>query len=360
MERMMQGPVLVTGAGGFIGGRVVEMLHALGVPGVRAGVRRWSTAAQVGRLPVELVACDVLDPATLQAAMAGVWAVVHCAVGDRRTTVEGTRNVLAAARAAGVSRVVHLSTIDVYGTATGRIDESAPLTPTGAEYGDSKIEAERLCAEARAAGLPVTILRPTIVYGPHSALWTVEFAERLQAGPWLLPEAETSGTCNLVYVDDLVGAVVCALRRPEPVNDAFNINGPDRPTWLAYFKALNDAMGLPPLAPASRGTSHVVANVMAPVRRTAKWVLRRYPGLVMGLYQRSPLAKRLMKQAESAIRKSPTAGEFRLYSRVVDFPTDHAAHGLGYRPLVTQAEGVALSVAWLEAHGYIRRQSAAS
>lgn len=354
----MRGPILVTGAGGFIGGRVVEVLHALGTSGVRAGVRRWSTAAQVGRLPVDLLACDVLDRASLDAAMAGAWAVVHCAVGDRRTTVDGTRHVLAAARAAGVSRVVHLSTIDVYGTATGRIDESAALLATGAEYGDSKIEAERLCEAARAEGLPVTILRPTIVYGPHSALWTIEFAERLQAGPWLLPESDTSGTCNLVYVDDLVGAVLCALRTDVPVNEAFNVNGPDRPTWFQYFRALNDAMGLPPLAPASRGTSHLVANAMAPVRRTAKWVLRRFPGLVMGLYQRSALAKRLMKQAESAIRKSPTAGEFRLYSRVADFPTDKATERLGYRPKFSQAEGIALSVAWLDAHGYRRRPGA--
>ena len=58
---MSDSVVLVTGAGGFIGGRVVEVLQALGRHGVRAGVRRWSSGARIGRFPVEIVACDVTD-----------------------------------------------------------------------------------------------------------------------------------------------------------------------------------------------------------------------------------------------------------------------------------------------------------
>jgi uncharacterized protein YbjT (DUF2867 family) len=82
--------ILVTGAGGFIGGRTVEILHRLGDTEVRAGVRRWSGAARIGRFPVDIVHCDILQPDSIARAVEGVDAVVHCAVGDREVTVRGT------------------------------------------------------------------------------------------------------------------------------------------------------------------------------------------------------------------------------------------------------------------------------
>ena len=349
-------PILVTGAGGFIGGRIVEVLHAAGLGPVRAGVRRWSTAAQVGRLPVEIVGCDVEDPASLVAAMAGVRAVVHCAVGTPEVNANGTRTVLEAARIAGVARVVHLSTIDVYGRADGTFTEETPRRREGAAYGDSKIAAEEAVEEYRGAGSRIAVLRPTIVYGPGSASWTVEFAERLLAGNWLLSEEDTSGLCNLVYVDDVVAAVLRALETPEPCNETFNVNGPEVITWAAYFRALNDALGMPPLPKVSRGRSHLAASAMAPVRASAKWVLKKAPGLVMGLYQKSGFARRLMKGAEGAIRQTPTAGEFRLYSIAARYPTDKAIRLIGYRPAFSVAEGIALSVAWLKHVGIEKRR----
>ena len=81
-------PILVTGAGGFIGGRVVEVLHGLPGRSVRASVRRWSSAVRIGRLPVEIVLCDMTDPKQVRTAMEGIGAVVHCAYGDRQATVD--------------------------------------------------------------------------------------------------------------------------------------------------------------------------------------------------------------------------------------------------------------------------------
>ena len=353
---MSENRIFVTGAGGFIGGRIVEVLQSAGRGPVRAGVRRWASAPQIGRLPVEIVQCDIRDLASARRAIAGCSAVVHCAVGDRAATVEGTRNVLQVALDEKVERVVHVSTIDVYGGALGTVREDSPLVRTGAPYGDTKIEAEEVVAEFRAKGLPVTILRPTIVYGPGSASWTVEFAERLQGGQWMLAAKDTSGRCNLVYVDDVVQAVLRALALPKPSNEAYNVNGADDVTWHAYFQALNDAMGLPPMVPASRARSHLVAGVMAPVKKTAKWALKKFPGLVMGLYQRSAIAKRLMKGAESVIRQSPSAGEFRLYSLVSEYPTAKAEQDLGYQPAFSMSDGITLSVQWLAHAGYLRRR----
>ena len=99
---------------------------------------------------------------------------------------------------------MRISTVDVYGHSPGSLDETKPYVMTGREYGDSKIEAEKVCREAIARGAPITLLRSTLVHGPFSATWTVEFAERLQVQPWRLAESDCQGTCNLVYVDDLV------------------------------------------------------------------------------------------------------------------------------------------------------------
>jgi nucleoside-diphosphate-sugar epimerase len=344
--------VFVTGAGGFIGGRVVELLHASGRYSVKAGVRRWSSAARIGRLPVDIVLCDITDPDDLRRAVEDVDLIVHCAVGDRRATVVGTRNVFDAAFEAGVERLVHISTIDVYGDRTGPVPEDVALTRTGREYGDTKIEAEEICQEFIQRGLPTVILRPTIVYGPFSELWTLAYAWRFLKGTWLLPVSDCQGTCNLVYVDDLVAAILRAMTSEDAVGQAFNVNGDDQITWNDYFHALNNAMGLPPLASPRRSRARLSAALVLPVRVIGKFALNRLSGLVVTLYQRYAVVKRCMRFAESVIRQTPSGSEFRMYSKVVSFPTDKAERILGYRPVFPMQDGVAFSAAWLRHHGH--------
>ena len=345
--------ILVTGAGGFVGGRIVEVVHELKPGSVRAGVRRWSSAARIGRLPVEIVPCDVRSADSVRSAMKGVTAVVHCAHGDSNTNVEGTRVVLDEAHRAGVQRVVHLSTVAVHGRVEGSVSESSPFAPGSDGYAISKIQSEEICAEYTRRGLAITVLRPTIVYGPFSDLWTVEFAQRLSAGEWFLPERFTNGICNLVYVDDLVKAVLLSLQNESAVGQTFIVNGAERPTWNEYFEALNDALGLPPLRPASPLRSRIKAGVMLPVRKTAKFVLKRFQPLILRIYQQSRIAKSLMRRAETAIRNSPTHAEFELYSLRVSYDGQHARESLGFEPRFSMRDGIELSVEWLRAHQYV-------
>lgn len=346
--------VLVTGAGGFIGGRATEIFHRLGRFELRAGVRRWSSAARIGRFPVDIVHCDIMQPDSLAQALADVDAVVHCAVGDREVTVRGTENLLQAAQAAAVERFVHISTIDVYGQADGVFDECQPLVAGTSEYADAKIDAEKTCRRFVERGLPVVTLRPTLVYGPFSESWTVEWAERLQSPPWLLSEEDCQGSCNLLYVDDLIAAIGLALEGDAAIGEAFNINGPEQPTWSAYLQALNDALGLPPLKPRSATASHLSARVMSPVRAGAKFLLAHYGGAVKAIYDRYAIAKLGMRFAERTIRKTPTLGELGLLRRVASFPTTKAQTLLGYAPSFSMADGIGLSAAWLRHHGYHR------
>ena len=347
--------VLVTGAGGFIGARLVEVLHCAGGWQVVAGVRRWSTAARVARFPVELAQCDIRNAGQVARALSGVTHLVHCAVtgDDRATIVEGTRVLMEGALAAGVKKVVHLSTVDVYGRPQGEVVEASPFAVTGRVYGDSKIEAEQVVQSLAARGLPVTILRPTLVHGPFGATFTIAYAQRLQATPWLLPEAAAQGTCNLVYVDDVVGAILAALETRTAPGDAFNINGPERPTWNEYFQALNRALGLPPLRYAAAGQARAAQKLMEPVRYVAKATLRALKPQIMAVYQRSELARRFMKAAEARVRNTPNANELEAFGRPVSFSSAKAERVLGYRPRFPMDEALPLTAAWLRASGFL-------
>ena len=348
--------VLVTGAGGFIGGRAVEVLHHLGYD-VRAGVRRWSSAARIGRLPIEIVQCDLADRGQLDAACDGVTAIVHCAVNLQ--PLPGAelemRNLLDAATRHGVGRFVHLSTMEVYGEPQGEVDEGHGFDPAGGQshYARLKIRLEHLCREYVDRGLPIVILRPTIVYGPFSESWTVEVAQRLLSSSWLLPEQAARGTCNLVYIDDLMAAVLLALRNKGAVGEAFNVNGAERLTWNEYFQAMGRALGVDRLNRHGALMARAGAWLTMPVRKSAKFLLQRYQPRIMALYQRFGLARQLMRRAERVLRQVPTPAEFRLCSRTAFYVTDKASRMLGYQPRFSTERGVALSVAWLRHEGHV-------
>ena len=141
--------VLVTGAGGFLGGRTVELLaHGYGYDAV-ALVKEPRSAARLARWPTEIILGDVCSPSDMDRAMRGCDAVVHCAVGTswipaevRKVTVNGTRTVAEAALRAGVKRLVHISTMFVHRREqNGVLDETAPLEPPADDaYGRAKLD----------------------------------------------------------------------------------------------------------------------------------------------------------------------------------------------------------------------------
>ena len=179
--------VLVTGADGFIGSHLVELLCREG-----AQVRALSYYNSLGSwgwleaLPclndIEVIAGDVRDPAQMRAASKGVKTIFHLAAliaipysyhapaSYVQTNVEGTLNVLQAALDNGVGRVLHTSTSEVYGTARRvPIDEAHPLQPQS-PYSASKIAADALAMSFHYAfGLPVTVVRPFNTYGPRQS-----------------------------------------------------------------------------------------------------------------------------------------------------------------------------------------------
>jgi dihydroflavonol-4-reductase len=170
---------LVTGGTGFVGSHVVRALVDDGVS-VRALARPGSDRRAMAGLPVEIVTGDLTDPASLAAALAGVEVLYHVAADYRlwapdpavlyRVNVDGTRALLRAAEAAGVSRVVYTSSVGALGLRPdGRPGtEATPvrLEDMVGDYKRSKFLAEREAEAAAARGLPVVIVNPSAPVGP--------------------------------------------------------------------------------------------------------------------------------------------------------------------------------------------------
>jgi len=168
--------VLVTGASGFLGWHVASLLIERG-ESVRALVR---SGSQVPELNVETVTGDLRDAASVERAVTGCSAVYHVAADYRlwakdprdlyRSNVDGTRNVLEAAKKAGVARLVYTSTVGCIGIPAGGIgDENQPvsLADMAGDYKRSKFMAEQTALEYARGGLPVVIVNPTAPIGDH-------------------------------------------------------------------------------------------------------------------------------------------------------------------------------------------------
>jgi nucleoside-diphosphate-sugar epimerase len=346
--------ILVTGGGGFVGSRLAEIVFLTRCARLRVGVRSWAGAARPARFPMDIVLCDVLDVRQVNEAIRGVDVVVHCAVGNERVIVEGTRNVLHAAARTGVERLVHLSTAEVYGSSViGAISENAPLTG-GSAYANAKMEAEQLVWESGVRGLPVTVFRPSIVYGPWSEQWTAALAQRLLSGGWSQYSHYGEGICNLVYVDDLVAATLASIHEEQAIGQAFNVGGPDVLTWNEYFGRFNAAMGRPPLEITSARKARVASAARGTVRAVAQVVLSPYSARLQRAYDRGGWIAPVMKGTKRWLGSSPSSTELeQLYSRKALYDWSKAERLLGYRPAFDLGRGLGLSVDWLRYAGLL-------
>lgn len=230
--------VLVTGAGGFIGGHLAAKLVAEGAR-VRAFVRYnsrnergtldWLEADVVSEL--EIVPGELRDIESVSRAMSGVEVVFHLGaqiaipysyVNPRdffEVNALGSLNVAQAARSAGVDRVVHTSTSEVYGTAqTAPITESHPLEPQS-PYAASKVAADKLMDSFhRAFDLPVTIVRPFNTYGPFQSARAIIPTIITQAlGGGVVRLGSLHPRRDLTFVEDTAAGFVAVARAKDTV-----------------------------------------------------------------------------------------------------------------------------------------------
>lgn len=245
---------LVTGATGFIGAALCRALVADGYQ-VRALHRKTSSLEALAGLPAERVVGDILEPETLGAAMRGVDWVFHTATQtdywrhpelSKRTTVEGTRNVLQAALAANVQRVLYTSSLASLGVPeTGEPlteDHAFNLPPDLFPYGYAKHLAEQEARRYAAQGLEVVILNPSVVIGPGDV--------HLNSGAGIIEAAHgwgffwTEGGVNVVHIDDVVAGHLAAARHGKPA-ERYLLAG-ENLTHLELFSLINEVVGRRP------------------------------------------------------------------------------------------------------------------
>ncbi len=237
--------VVVTGATGFVGGRLVERLVEQGAT-VCCLVRNPASAIRLARLPVEFRHAELTDAAAVDDALRGAGLVFHCAydwgfAAGNRTALG---HLIDGCIAHGAQRLVHVSTFSVYDPyPDGALHEGTPDGDRSQEYTRTKLELEKDLLDAvRGRGLRGTILQPTIVYGPFSKPWTINPAEQLMLDTLVLPD-RGEGVCNALFVDDLVDALLLAATRPDAVGERFIVSGPDAVTWSEFYETFARAVG---------------------------------------------------------------------------------------------------------------------
>jgi uncharacterized protein YbjT (DUF2867 family) len=226
--------ILVTGGTGFVGPHVVHALRARELP-VRVLVRDTRRGARAAAWGAELATGDVTDPASLRAAMAGVDTVVHLVAiikGSRadfdRVMAGGTRNLVAAAKNAGVRRFVLMSALGVN-----------EQTKNAVPYFAAKWEMEQAVKES---GIEHVIFRPSFVFGKDGgALPTfIRLARFAPVTPIVGP-----GTLRLqpIWVEDVAEHFARAVDLGPAANRAFELGGPDAPTWNEFWERLKRVLG---------------------------------------------------------------------------------------------------------------------
>jgi dihydroflavonol-4-reductase len=229
---------LVTGATGFVGAAVARALLADGWE-VRALVRAGSDRSNLRALPLEAAVGDLTDPESLDRAVTACAAVFHVAADYRlgardpeqlyRTNVEGTRNILTAARRAGVERSIYTSSVATMGIPPDGIpgDEATPVALEAmiGHYKRSKFLAERAVLDEARAGLPVVIVNPSTPVGPGDVKPTPTGQLVLDAACGRMPAYVDTGL-NIVHVDDVARGHLLAFERGV-VGERYILGGKD-------------------------------------------------------------------------------------------------------------------------------------
>lgn len=280
----MERNVLVTGATGFLGGRLTGNLLGDGFK-VRALGRNRARGGELATLGAEFVAADLADRSAMLDAARGMDLVVHAgalasAWGPRqdflRANVEGTRNLLDGCLEHGVRRVVYISSPSVMSTPWPRLNltEEDPLPQVFTDvYAETKKLGEDLVRSLPPAGPEWVILRPKAIYGPGDNVLFPRLAEIGRKGR--LPIIGSGDTrMNLTHVDDVVRAIRLALERPQAPGNTYLITGGEEVNLWELLGDLFEQLGYPR---PRRRLSVARANMLADVL-TAAWKTLPLPG----------------------------------------------------------------------------------
>ena len=325
---------LITGATGFVGGHVARACAERGHQ-VTAIARTSSNVAELEKLGATIYRGELDDRSMVALAVSEADVVVHCAakVGDwgpveeyRQVNVEGLRSLLDACKGQAIARFVHMSSLGVYAARHHYATDETEPPPTQHRdsYSQSKVEAEQLALQYyRDFGVPVVVLRPGFVYGPHDRTVLPRLIHALRTRTMRYPGAKGMRALNTIYVGNLVDAVFLAVENERAVGQVYNLTDGEAVSKRRFVEKVADAMQLP------------YPTLMPPMwlARTAAWV----------------------SETMAKLRGAKEAPAFN-YTRLkfmglnLDFSIEKARRELGYRPRVPFDEAMAETMAWYQKH----------
>jgi dihydroflavonol-4-reductase len=326
---------LVTGATGFVGAAVARALLAEGWE-VRALARKGSDRRNLQRIAVEVVEGNLNDAGSLAPALQGCAALFHVAADYRlgafdpqelyRTNVDGTRNILSAAREAGVRRVVYTSSVATIGIpkdgTPGSEDTPSTLADMIGHYKRSKFLAEEAAREAVRAGSEVVIVNPSTPIGPGDVKPTPTGQLVFDAAAGRMPAYVDTGL-NIVHVDDVAAGHLLAFHRGR-VGERYILGGQD----MSLREILIDIAALVGRKPP---TIRLPSAVVMPIAYVAEAVAR-----VTGRPTRV------------------TVEGVRMARKLMFFSSAKAARELGYQWRPPQ-QAFAAAIAWFREQGLLQR-----
>lgn len=328
---------LVTGATGLLGSHIVEKLLAAG-EAVRVLVRPNSDTSVLDGWKVQKALGDVTDAASLQAAMKGVTTVYHAAaqVGDWgpwdrfvAVTIEGTRNMLHAARDAKVKRFLHVSSISTYGHPDGAglvLDETAPLGANlhkWSYYSRAKVEAEKLAREAHAKGeVPLTVIKPSWLYGPRDRASMPRLIKAIRGGKIKIL-GDGNNRLNLTYAGNEAEGCILAATSPKGLGETYNLSNDGVITQAEYFGKIAQCLGI---KADMRKVPYKVAYGFAFLQELVGHLVNRKTPPLVTRYSVWLMGRRCFFSAEKARRE------------------------LGWQPTVGYDQGIDQSVRWCLEH----------
>jgi nucleoside-diphosphate-sugar epimerase len=322
--------VLVTGGGGFIGSHLVDSQLEQGnlVRTVDLHVERLAHVSDHPNL--HTVVGDIADPDLAQRSVEEIDIVYHLASAHldvrlpdthyRRVNVEGARDLAEAARAAGVQKMVHCSSVGVIGNVEGPpADESSPCHPSNI-YEQTKLAGEGTVLEfARETGLALVVARPAWVYGPRCPR-TEKLFRAIRKGRFVL-FGRGRNLRHPVYVSDVVRGLELCARQDNAAGSVYILAGPSPVTVKALLDSLAEVLQVPPPA----------IHLPVALGKAAGTILQ---ATCKPLGMRPPFSRRSM--------------DFFLKNNAYD--TTKARDELGFRPQVMLHEGLLRTLEWMNGH----------
>lgn len=321
---------LITGATGFVGSYIAERLAKEGED-VTVLVRKTSNTKFLSGIGVKFAYGDINDLESVRKAMQGVDIVYHsAALADewispkeaRRVNVEGTRNLLEAAKEAGVKRFVFISSLAVLGMKDHHgTSADAPYHKTGDSYIDTKIDSEQLVMDYyKRYSLPVTVVRPGFVFGPRDNKLIPRLTERLGKKQFMFV-GSGKNKINAVYIENLTDAIIRAARSEKAIGQKYNVTNDSGMTLEGLVFDIVDIWKFEkPKKHIPKFMAYLVCNILTGIARLTK---AKEPPYI-------------------------TKTRIKFLSLNLDFDISKTRNDLGYDPRISITEGLKRTKEWMD------------